>query len=358
MIFDIVIEEGIIRLDQCDYIKFPYMEPFFWAKQHQNRFYDSYWRLRLVCRRFNAILGETPHKICQLSIFPLPTAVRALILDLETLPKSHLELLSAETVASKRLVCLDVTCSVFQPPDRLDISDFFRATARQALPHVQRLTLRLLTEPNGEYEVPFWTRLHDSFPLLVTLLIIEDHGRVGKSALSTDGKVTFERLEILYISHAMPYVGRCFPRLRHASVPVCSQTELKLSDLSPDLESLLIRSEWMSFRINVTFLPHLKLLGIPDNYIVVASVGCDHPLEHIWLYSTTLCSNHGFIKQLQKKLPNVCRITVKLLLPTWQGCTERAEEYRQGNFESIGLITRPIKHGDTHLIIERMDKVL
>jgi hypothetical protein len=354
MIFDIVIEEGIIRLDHCDYIKFPYMQPFFSAKQHRNRFYDTSLRLRLVCRRFNAILGEPLYRICQLSIFPLATAVRALILDLETLPKLHFEPLLAEMASSKRLVCLDVTCSLSQTPDRPDISDFFRATARQALPHVQRLTLRLSTEPDSEYDSPFWTPLHDSFPVLVTLLIIEDYGRPGKSALlKVAREVVFERLEMLYFSREVRYAGCYFPRLRHASMPICTPDRLRaLGSHSPYLESLLVRLNWIGSRIDVAVCPRLKLLGLPDNYMMFAPLGCDHPLEHIWLYSTTIYSNHGLIEQLPKKLPSVSRITVKLLLPSWRGCLERAEEYRRVNFESVGLITRPIKDGDTQIIIE------
>jgi hypothetical protein len=301
------------------------------------------------------ILGDPPYRVCQLSIFPLSTTVRSLFLDLEMLPKLHFEPLFSEMGASKRLVCLDVTCGLSRYPDRPHISDFFGATAQQALRHIERLTLRLATGPVSEYMDLFWTPLHDSFPMLVTLFIIEDHGLPGKSALTKVdfGPVVFEKLEILYFSREIPYMGCVFPRLRHACLPACSAAGLKRLSLSPYLESLLVRSSWRGSRIDVSSLPCLKLLGLPDNYIVFDQVGCDHPLEHIWLYSTGIYATYALINQLREKIPNIPRITLKILLSTWQ---ERAEEYRRANFESIGLITRLIKYGDTHIIIERMNK--
>jgi hypothetical protein len=150
-----------------------------------------------------------------------------------------------------------------------------------------------------------------------------------------------------------------FPRLRHLSLSSISPYGLQeLAGRSPNLESLLISSNWIGSRIDVTLFPCLRLLGLPDGYIVFDRVDFDHPLEHIWLYSTAMYINHGLIIQLAKKLPNMSRITVKLLSASWQEYMERAEEYRWANFESIGLITRPITDGDIHIIIERIDKGL
>jgi hypothetical protein len=361
-IFDIVIEEGIIRLDQCDCIKlFPYIQPLLSAKRHRNRFFGSYRRLRLVCRRFYAILRDSPYRTCQLSIFPLSTAVRALFLDLETLLKPNFDPLFAKMLASERLICLDVTCGLSPNPDRPNLPDFFRVTARQALRHIERLTLRLSSEPNSQYVDPFWPRLHDSFPLLVTLFIIEAHGHSGESALlrGDGGEVVFERLEILYFNSAVSHVRCNFPRLRHLSMFSVFPDELQgLADHSPNLESLLIRSDLIGSRIDVTLFPSLKLLGLPDKYIMFAPVGCDHPLEHIWLYLTAFHIEHSLIEQLAKELPNMSRITVNILLPTWQLCMKRAEEYRRVNFESIGFRTRPIMYGETHIIIQKIPKDL
>jgi len=142
MIFDIVIEEGIIWVDQCDHTKFPYIQSILSESHNRYRYYDPYYRLRLVCRSFNDILG-TPisHKWTPSSIFPLSTAIRALILDLEAWPKTGFQLLSVEPPPYRRIIHLDVTCDLSSSSNRPNLSDFLSTCAGQALHNVQHLIL-------------------------------------------------------------------------------------------------------------------------------------------------------------------------------------------------------------------------
>jgi hypothetical protein len=78
MIFDMVIEEGIIRFGDCDHITFPYIHTFLSSGASSYHFYGSYHRLRLVCRRFNALLGTRPHCNLHMSSFPFPMNIRTL----------------------------------------------------------------------------------------------------------------------------------------------------------------------------------------------------------------------------------------------------------------------------------------
>jgi hypothetical protein len=78
VILDMVIAEGIIQLDQCDHITFPYDHDFLARGRGPYLFYRSYHRLCLVCRSFNAMLGAGPHGFLHPSSFPFPTSIKAL----------------------------------------------------------------------------------------------------------------------------------------------------------------------------------------------------------------------------------------------------------------------------------------
>ena len=286
IIFDIVIEEGIIRLNQCDYTTFPYMESVFSASAYRYQLYDSYWRLRLVCRRFNALLSAPPwHAFSYGSSLPFPITTRALYLDLYTLSQKHFQRLLAETSTFGRLVYLDVKCDLSKSSDRLNLLDFL--CAGQVFGSAQRLTLRLEDRARSKPPISFWTRIHRAFPSLVTLAVVTGY-MYGGVGLHSEAVVCFARLEILYLTEVVSYSACRFPRLRHASVWRCTRTELQALTRSPHLESLLIRSSLSYSKIDAKSCLRLKSLGLPHNLLSgVVPLGLEHPVEHIWLYSSS-----------------------------------------------------------------------
>jgi len=140
MIFDIVIEEGIVQLDQCDYITFPYDHAFLSPGQDRYRFHQSYHRLRLVCRSFNVLLGTRPSCDLHTSSLPFPMSIRALRItafDGSFEPIFH-QLLEDRS-RCERLVCLEVSCRLFTNSSRPGLSDFINAAEGRAFPNVQRV---------------------------------------------------------------------------------------------------------------------------------------------------------------------------------------------------------------------------
>ena len=238
IIFDIVIEEGIIRLDDCDHMTFPHVEASFSSSAPRYQFYDSYWRLRLVCRGFNILLSNQPWQFFSGSwSLPFPISTRALYVDHKTL---SIQSLSAEMLTFGRIVSLDV--------EGVALSYFFlQARVGRAFPNVQRLNLKFVNRPYPPLKGSFWTLLHCLFPCLVTLILLGESRIIVQGVQWKEGDkiIRFERLEILYFSDKVPYLACDFPRLRHASIWGCLLSELKILTRSPHLESLLIRSTYI-----------------------------------------------------------------------------------------------------------------
>jgi len=356
MIFDIVIAEGIIRVDQCDYTKFPYIQSILSASHLRYQIYDSYYRLRLVCRGFKVVLGAPPlQKWSDSSIFPLSTAIRALILDLEAWLKTDFQLLSAEPLSYGRIVYLDVTCDLISSPDRPNLPDFLSTCAGQALHNVQRLVLRIVNKWDTSHDRKyFWARLHDAFPLLVTLVITRHFWRPKWLTLGVSGRITsFEWLEILYLGDSIEYLGCDFPRLRHASIQRCNLSELTTLTLSPHLESLLIRSH-RTPRIDLTSCSRLKFLGIHVDLCdqVEAPTG-DHSLEHLWIIFSDNRGNYQLVIELLKRLLRVPRVTIDLSSVDGQWRTQVIQEFQKLELDSVGMKMRPSGYSDSHLVIDR-----
>jgi hypothetical protein len=354
IIFDLVIQEGIIRVDQCDHTKFPYIQSILSEPNLRHHADDSYHRLRLVCRSFKVILGDPPSQILSPSYtFPLSTTIRALILDLDAWPRTDFQLLSAETLSCRRIVYLDVTCGLKSSSDHIDLSDFLGACKGRAFHEVQRLTLRIMNNQRfTQYEESFWVRLHDAFPWLVTLVITQEipNGYMELGAVAR--VVSFDYLEVLYISWAIMYTGCHFPRLRHASIWSCSKLDILTS--SPHLESLLIRS-FHDRLINLGSCPRLKLLGIhavASGYVNPPEG--DYPLEHLWIFIYNQLGNSQLTMELLKGLPRILRVTFDLSRVTGnQTRTQIAKGLQRIEFGSIGLKMQPHVHGDDLLVLER-----
>jgi hypothetical protein len=356
IIFDIVIEEGIIWLDQCDYTTFPHVGPSFYASAYPHHFYDSYWRLRLVCRRFNTLLSVPPwQSFSDSASLPFPISTKSLYLNLKTLPKMHFQRLLADTSTCARLVSINVDC-ILSP------CHFLRTSTGQAFPNVQRLVLRFINRSYSPPEKAFWNLLHGAFPLLVTFVLVTEHWTVGEDVQLEEGDqgVCFEKLEILYFGSKITYLGCSFPRLRHAFIWGCSLPELEILTRSPHLESLLIRSTLMlNPNIDVISCSQLKLLGFPDYPDTgVVPLGPDHSVEQIWIYWTGFSHHTELFMQLLRTLPKISRITVEPLSSNWMHQQQRTDEFRGMKLGSFGLRMRPLtmrSSGFPLLIIERVE---
>jgi hypothetical protein len=143
MIFDMVIEEGIIRFDDCDHITFPYTHTFLSSGPSRYRFYGSYHRLRLVCRSFNALLGTQPHYDLNTSSLPFPFNIRTLRIEGGPYEPTFQQLL-VEASRCERLVCLEMSCYISTNQNIPNLPDLYRACDGLALPNIKRLGLSLL----------------------------------------------------------------------------------------------------------------------------------------------------------------------------------------------------------------------
>jgi hypothetical protein len=353
IIFDIVIEEGIIWLDHCDHTSFPHISNSLSSsvsRHHQQ--YDSYYRLRLVCRKFNSLLGARPwQSLSDSASLPFLITTRVLYLDLEALSQPHFQRLLPGRSAYGRLVYLDVTCELSQSPDRLNLSQFLHAG--QVFSNVQRLTLRLVNRACLQSQVSFWTRLNRTFPFLVTLAVVTVNIAVAIRLEAGDNVPYFERLEILYLNGEIYYSGCHFPRLRHASVWQCSRPELETLTDSPHLESLLFRPYLPYHIIDATSFFRLKLLGFPDHMATeVIPLLYDHLVEHIWLFSTFYSDHIDIFRQLSR-LPKVSRITVEFCSSDWRWFWPPIDNLRGRKFGSFELSTRSLTYCDRFLVFER-----
>jgi hypothetical protein len=354
LIFDIVIEEGIIRVDQCDHTKFPYIQ-FILSNRHHA--HDSYYRLRLVCRSFKAILGDRPScKWPPSSRLPLSSGIRALILHLGAWPGTDLQLLPTEAQSFRRVVYLDVTFGRSQSPGHPNVFDFFRACAGRAFHNVRRLALRILNSlSTPDAKKSLWVPLQDAFPLLVTLVITGGHTYSrGLMPGATDTVASLEWLEILYLGCEIRDLGCSFPRLRQASIWNCSQYELETLTASPNLESLFIRS-FHSCVVDMNRCLQLKLLGIyAEACDYVNPPASNHHLEYLWIFIYRQTKNYQAIEVLLSCLPRILRVTIDLSsVARGQARWRITEEFQGINFGSMGLKLRPPVDGGSLLIIER-----
>jgi hypothetical protein len=348
--FDLVIEEGTIRLDRCDYTTFPIIGSCFFHSVHCYQFYDSYYRLRLVCRRFNAILGARPwQSFSDSSSLPFPITTRSLYLHLESLGSQHFQRLFAETSRFGRLVSLDVDCGISP-------CYFLEASPGQTFPNVQRLVLRVANTPFSPPYGPFWRLVNCAFPLLVTFVLIAEHWFVPGQQIQRkedDEIVSFEQLEILYLHSRVLCLECRFPRLRHASISACSESELEILIRSPHLQSLLIRSHR---RIDVSSCERLKLLGFEHHpFCRVVPLGLNHPVENVWIYcSYTFPDPDDVFPTLWKIAPRAHRIIVEFPSSHEQNHWRKiCERIGMPYFNSFGLsMMPPVALGDRCLVFE------
>jgi hypothetical protein len=358
IIFDIVVEAGIVRLEQCDYTTFAYIQTFLSSTKYRYRFHGSYFRLRLVCRRFNAILASTlTDYFSHSSVFPFPTSTRTLYLNFKAIRRTDFRRFLAGPSACWRLICLEVTCDIIANSDRLDLSELLRVDEGGVFHSVRRLALRLVNQSSEQWKYAFWTRLNRAFPRLVTLVITVEHQRASLFLLERAGEVaTLENVEILYLGGTIIYSGCYFPRLRHASIAKgghFARAQLEVLGISPHLESLLVYTTGPMINLDARLFPCLKLLGVMDHRLTqVVPLNSNHVLEHLWIFWGGFTGSGG-IYGVQEKLPGISRITVDLSLMTAERRRQRTKEFRRMNLTSIGLSIRRPTYDNPIIEIER-----
>jgi len=368
IIFDMVIEEAIAWLEHCDYTTFPYIHAFISSTYPHHRLYDSYCRLRLVCRRFNALLGDRPaQSFLDSTSLPLPPTTRALYLNLDALYAPYFQDLLAEPATCGRLVYLDVTCVVFPILYRTQLAEFFVAAAGQAFPNVRRLSLRIVKlywVQQDHEEVFFWTRLHRGFPQLGTLAITVDHAHYGCLILSEIAweVVEFETVETLHLEGTIEYSGCHFPRLRHASIVSTDRfSATHLLKLSPHLESLVASPNWPHQPINAGSFSRLRSLGIPNSRLgEVVPLDSRHPLERLWILSHAFPDDygeHGPFKEILRRIPGIFQITIDLSLAPGKRRKPFIDDFRRMNLDSIGLSMIPSAYDDHIVVIKQSNTI-
>lgn len=366
IILEMVVEGNIVGLWQCDRATFPYIRKALRDGKDLYRLHDLHRRLRLVCRSFNAMVGYKPMlRFSASSSFPLPNTIRGLVLDFAVIPATHFQRLLEEMSTCRQLVCLDVTCNISPSSNWPSLSAFFRASEERAFHDVQRLVLRLSNNLRWQDHQSLWKPLNRAFPLLVTLVITLEHPG-GNGQLPTglfDEDVTFENLEILYLGGAIPYWGLTLPRLKHASIVICSQPVGENLSRSPYLESLLIRNYWMPVNLDVRPYSHLRFLGMDEVHLPKSSVvlrDADHPVEHFWLFAANTPREPGPywpFDWIVESLPGISRITIDFLLVDVEAVRQRTKEFRRMKLVFIGLSMMPPTDDNRILNIEPVASV-
>jgi hypothetical protein len=350
MIFDMVIEEGIVRLDQCDHNTFPYDHVSLSSGQDRYRFYGSYRQLRLVCRSFNALLAIRPPCDLDASTFPFSTSVRAL--HIRGSHEPVFRQLLVDTMRCERLVFLELACRLSTDLNRPNLSDILSAGEGGAFPNVQRLTLSVGGVTYSHPQLTFWSRLHCGFARLVTLSV-EVVGGAWYPVEAEDKVVTFERLEILYID-GVPINSEChFPRLRHTSIKKSwNQDNLKILRRSPHLESL-IAPYFVVTGVDVRSFSRLYVLSLHESQVYnVVPLDCDHPLEHLWIHLADISGNPALIDEVVERIPRIVRITMDLTVVAPERRRQRIQEFKGMRLDSFGLALRPIMVDDSLLVVE------
>jgi hypothetical protein len=91
----------------------------------------------------------------------------------------------------------------------------------------------------------------------------------------------------------------------------------------------------------------------------VSPIHGDHCLEHVWLFLAAIpgdygtCRAYGSIKEILEMFPGISRITVDLSLADRTRLARGIGEFQRMRLDSVGLILRPVKAGDRHLVIEQ-----
>jgi hypothetical protein len=348
VIFDMVIEEGIVRLDQCDHTTFPYDHLFISYTEDPHQFYGSYHRLRLVCRTFNVLLGTRPQCDLDASSFPFPMSVRALHLGgcNEPVFRQLLE----DASRCERLVFLRISCGLNTVFSRPNLLDLFNAGEGGAFRNVQRLTLWIL---DMDQEISFWTRLQRGFAQLVTLTVEARHGWLRLEG-EGDKVATFERLEILFLGGSITCSGCHFPLLRHASVgSLLGISALEVFRRSSHLETLLIRIYCAKFSMDLRSFSRLRVLSLPERQLQeVVPLDCGHPLEHLWIRLGNISKNPTLIDEIVKRIPRIVRITVDIRFMMEERRTQRIQEFKRMRLDPFGLALKPITLDSPLLVIE------
>jgi hypothetical protein len=109
IILDMVITSGISLLEQCDHIFFPDIHSHLWSWVLRAPLDNSYGRLRLVCRTFNALLGASPHYIMESTRDSIPASVRAVYMVeyADQTPSENVRRLLEVPLLCRRLIHLD-----------------------------------------------------------------------------------------------------------------------------------------------------------------------------------------------------------------------------------------------------------
>jgi hypothetical protein len=363
MILDSILENIVNPVNHCDHMNFVQIDHQMRDPQGCPPIDPSYRRLRLVCRFFNDLLSPPSYLIMRDTKDQLQRSVRAVYLRPSMDAMSCLKLIIGDPSISHRLVCLDLTCDITCDPKRRfryrysTITFNFLCQNSPSLSAVRYLGLGIGMRV---LNLQFWTEINAAFPLLVCLVLrpyFQDAAGYIPLPEGAGGPVTFEKLKILKLDGVYLYNGLHMPQLQHVALERCSQNTITTLARSRHLESALFRQMLDNIPVDLSSLPNVKLLGIPNSRQ-------DSPLPFPRSYpSTHLCVHiqydHGNIQGLPKWLlrafdhmPQVSQITLDILT-----LRPRNRSYMEGDFrkdlELNGLVVKPFLPGTTYMVIKR-----
>jgi hypothetical protein len=319
IIFDFVVAASIGLLQHSNHITFPEaLDQFRHPWTYPPTGIPSLSSVRLVCRAFNDLVAPTPYLFLKSKDTPISNGTRAVFISSRKDAQVLLEHLLVEPSKSQRIVMLDM--AVYNSNPYLPVLFDSLCENAHSLPNLESLTLTLPVYDARARPLPkFWSRLNNSFPHLVCLVLL---GRL--KLVSEPEPVIFERLKIIDFDNALVEWALQFPMLRHAGFT----TDYSASRFTRwgFLESLLIRGvEDYTSRFDFwDLVPRLVLLGVPSKSAgaFAGVLPSQHPLQHLYIYVGTVPRNDhdrdperedkelAWLKAVLKKLPTVKRLTL------------------------------------------------
>ncbi|PVG02874.1 hypothetical protein CPB86DRAFT_485191 [Serendipita vermifera] len=224
----IVLDRIIDPLAYCDSDTYPKLRYRF--DDAQGRHFQDWFKLRLVCRTWNSILGNCPHIVCSVDK-SIPAEHRlARVTSMRCIPYG---------LCGERVTNLDRYPQLTSKLTMLAFSTYLHWSDQKftheciTFNNVTCLYLGWLEVPAGRPD--FWPSFSASFPRLIWLTV--------RGSLHLSGKISLPNLQILtmYPFALHEEVGYDLPSLRHLSISALSSPRRLLSTHGPSLHSLLLQ---------------------------------------------------------------------------------------------------------------------
>jgi hypothetical protein len=362
IIIDLVIGALINPADSCTYENFLDVVHYLRYPRPRSSVIPSYRKLRLVCRAFNDLLKTPPRLFVDRVNTKIPAGTRALYTSRLFDSLGCLHRLLEDPSRSRQIVTLDIPCDVVEDIHGLSLFAIL-VNNSDRLSGVRNLAFDVVHASKYLLDAHFWNTINRAFPALVCLVLRPSFtlGVVMPAEAEENRTVTFEKLEILVVGHALLYDGLNFPLLRHVALGLCNRKVIETLARSPLLESVLLRTilhEENQETINLSSFQKLKLLGIPVYADTVVPLPPDYA-HHLCIHvpsSVTGLALVEWVKKVPSHFPKLQQIALDLTGLAWAQRISIESAFRSINLElePSGLVINHLLSGSSCIVIQRI----